>query len=380
MNLMKRSSNISTIRRVLRTVWLNEGISRIEIAGKLGMDKSTITNIVSGLMEQGIITEIEEGISGPQGGRKRIKLKIRNSCSVVMGIEVQPEYCNVCCINPAGEIIIYKRFPADITAFSFRDVFSGIVGDVRSKLAGLRLPLSGIGLGISGIVNPAKGVICESIPLGVTEEYAILDELSSMVDVPVFMDNDGNCCCWGELIFNKSEDLQDFIYCLVEFREHHSVKAEYGGIAVGMGVVIGGRVHYGRNNSAGEFRSIFAEHDQHRQFSIDRDKEFEVKDDPQLFKKFSVELSRNIALMVNTFAMSDCFIGGDLRACGDSFTTVLKNEIKHNWNYPGEPLCRVRSSSLGDKAVAYGAAAMIVDRMFSVPGPEETPEILFGVQ
>ena len=377
---MKYSSNISTVRRVLRTVWLNEGISRIEIAGKLGMDKSTITNTVSGLIDQGIISEIEESDSGPQGGRKRIKLKIRSRCSAVMGIEVQPEYCNVCCINPAGEILIYRRFPADITAFSFSDVFPGIVGDIRTELDELKIPLSGIGLGLSGIVNPEKGVICESIPLGVTEEYAILDELSSMVDVPVFIDNDGNCCSWGELIFNKSEDLQDFIYCLVEFREHNFMKSEYGGIAVGMGVVIGGRVHYGRNNSAGEFRSVFAEHDQHRQFSIDRNKEFEVKNDPLLFKRFSVELSKNIALMVNTFAMSDCFIGGDLQACGDSFTAVLKNEIRHNWNYPGEPLCRVRSSSLGEKAVAYGAAAMIVDRMFSIPGPEEKTGILFGVQ
>lgn len=62
------NTNTANRIRVLRTIWLNEGISRIEIAELLGLDKSTITNIVSALQKKQIITEIAEGVSGPQGG------------------------------------------------------------------------------------------------------------------------------------------------------------------------------------------------------------------------------------------------------------------------------------------------------------------------
>ncbi|HPX47618.1 MAG TPA: MarR family transcriptional regulator, partial [Treponemataceae bacterium] len=39
------------ISRVLRLIWQQKGISRIEIAQQLGIDKSTVTKIVSSLEE-----------------------------------------------------------------------------------------------------------------------------------------------------------------------------------------------------------------------------------------------------------------------------------------------------------------------------------------
>ena len=64
------------VSRILRLIWQHKGISRIEIANELGIDKSTVTKIISNLSEIGIISEIAQGSTGPQGGRRPIFLEI----------------------------------------------------------------------------------------------------------------------------------------------------------------------------------------------------------------------------------------------------------------------------------------------------------------
>ncbi len=376
---MKKSAvNAANRSRVLRAIWLNEGISRVEIADTLGLDKSTITNITSALFRKKIISEIEEGEAGPQGGRKPIKLKVNKNFCAVAGIEVQPQYCNVICLNMSGEQLMTRRIFADITAYDFPEIFRKILAEIEAEMEVLKIPLAGIGIGLSGIVDHDRGVILKSIPLGVSDEYAVLDEIAGITDVPVFIDNDGNCCSWGELVFNRDQELKDFLFCLIEFRDHHVSETNYEGLAIGMGIVIDGKVHYGKGYTAGEFRSIFAGEDDPGQVAITSENQLGLMEDPKLYKEFAVELSRNLALLSNTFALSDCFIGGDLRTGTDEFLSILKEETDRNWSYPGESSCRIRLSSMGGQAVSYGAASMIIDRLFRVPGFEGPETEILG--
>ena len=57
----------NTAARIVRTIWLSPRISRVGIAERLGLDKSTVTNQVSRLIEIGLIDEISEGSSGTRG-------------------------------------------------------------------------------------------------------------------------------------------------------------------------------------------------------------------------------------------------------------------------------------------------------------------------
>ncbi|MDC7124541.1 MAG: ROK family transcriptional regulator [Spirochaetales bacterium] len=358
---------INTIR-VLRTLWLNEGVSRIEIADMLGLDKSTITNIVNTLLEKKFVTELEEGTSGPQGGRKPIKLTIDGNRCAIAGIEVQPEYCHINCLNLSGDLLFSKRVNGEFSAESFTERFSEFYTEIVIKLKTLGIPLAGIGLGFSGIVYPAAGIIHESIPLGVEADYDINARLADIVDVPLFIDNDGNCCCWGELVRNRNEFLKDFMFCLIKERKHKNGNDEISFPAIGLGFVIGGKVHYGRKLTAGEFRSIFAEKNGISQFSSEIGAISDFNSDDKVFRKFAEEFGQNIGLLVNTMALSYCFIGGELSGNYEYFSSVLQSSMDQNWSYPGKSLCSVRKSSMGEDAVAYGAAAMIIDKVFTIPG------------
>jgi predicted transcriptional regulator len=73
---------------VLRLIWQIKGISRIEIAQQLGIDKSTVTKNRLVLEEIGIIRGFAQGCAGPQGGRKPIQLEIVPDFGAALGIEI----------------------------------------------------------------------------------------------------------------------------------------------------------------------------------------------------------------------------------------------------------------------------------------------------
>ena len=75
MAFIKRTKIINRFR-ILREIWMNKEISRVDIARALGLDKSTVSNNVKELLRMGVIVEASEGSSGPQGGRKPVNIKL----------------------------------------------------------------------------------------------------------------------------------------------------------------------------------------------------------------------------------------------------------------------------------------------------------------
>jgi predicted NBD/HSP70 family sugar kinase len=87
------------------------------------------------------------------------------------------------------------------------------------------------------------------------------------------------------------------------------------------------------------------------------------------------ELARNTAMLVNTMDFARVYIGGDIEALDVDFPSLLRRRLEENWMYPFPKEVEIHYSSLGGKAVAYGAAGMILDRLIS----EQTLPGLGGV-
>lgn len=98
---LKRNRLLNT-SRVMREIWINKQISRIQIAKNLGLDKSTISSIVANLLNDGIIREHAEGEAGPQGGRKPVYLTLNRSYACVLGIEFRPESYTAVAVDLQG--------------------------------------------------------------------------------------------------------------------------------------------------------------------------------------------------------------------------------------------------------------------------------------
>jgi predicted NBD/HSP70 family sugar kinase len=213
--------------------------------------------------------------------------------------------------------------------------------------------------------TPVKGTIHYSIPLQIEKPLDFQKLVAEQYDLPLFLENDANACAWGELAFHRVKNLQDFLFLLVEFRDIRDRARFHEKTAVGIGIVINGRVHYGHHYSAGEFRSVFCGPESKGQFSFTDEEAFRIEEDPEIQQRFIRELSKNIAMMINTFNLSHVFLGGDIERYKKEVQLVLTEAIQSNWPYPDNAQCVIRFSSLGDRAVAYGAAGMVLHHLFT---------------
>lgn len=366
--MLLKNSTIN-IPRILRVIWLNKGISRIEISRMLDLDKSTVTNIVSKLIDSGIIKILAEGKSSPTGGRKPIFLSINNDFGCILGFEAMPNSFKASIINLDGEIIKTKNGVLNLKKDNFISQISNQINSIKKEL---QLPLIGVGIGLSGMIDSDRGIIFKSIPLEITEDFNFYEKISKKINLPIFIENDANCCAWGELLIHRDE-IKNFLSILIEFRDKDLIKKGRSGIAVGFGIVLNGKVYYGSNYSAGEFRSVFAESSSINQFSLTEKEIIIINNDREIFKKFFIELAKNVALFVNTFGLDHIFFGGFKSEYQEEVIPIFKKAIEDNWSYTNQINCTIKTLSFEDMAVSYGAGGMILEHLFSIPSTSINP-------
>lgn len=362
-NMAVKITKVINTSNVLKTIWNNLGISRIDIAKKLKLDKSTVTVIVNNLIDKKYVIEVEEGDAGPKGGRKPVKLKINKLFGSVAGIEIHRNFYQAVLIDLEGEVITSVYRKVSIDQDNFFDHYHNIIKELYNT-GEEKTPLLGVGIGTAGIIDSSEGTILQSIPLKV-DNFPVQAIIEEKETYPVSVENDAKACCWGEMIFHRGNYLKNFLFVLVEFHGNSGQPESHRhGISVGIGFVFNGKLHHGQNYSAGEFRSIDGDNKNNSQFSIRDEDTFRVEEDEKVFDQFALELSNHLAFLINTLNLNHIFLGGDIEKHKDRFTPVLKNSIQKNWPYKDIDKCTIHYSSFGKSAVAYGAAGLMLNRLF----------------
>ncbi len=353
------------ISRVLRLIWQMKGISRIEIAQQLGIDKSTVTKIVSSLEEIGIIRAFAQGNAGPQGGRKPIHLEIAQEFGIVLGIEINTDGFLVVLVNLHGEILESIHHELSIT--SVFDAFDTAIEKITPILDSLNTPILGIGVGVPAIVNTEKGTIIQSIPLIINEPVEFCSWAKKKYNIPVYIENDARCGCLGEIILKHGINLENALFLLAEIRKITGTNKSPKNLSVGCGFIINGQTHYGNNFSAGEFRSIMWERGNSGQFQSNDIVQDKIGSDMSITGSVFTELASHVALLTNLLNLNYVFLGGLPEDLTETLAEQIKAEIKLKWPYTLPLDCSVIPASLGEKAVAYGAAGHCLQRFFSLP-------------
>src|SRR5215510_16424550 len=93
-----QAARLNTIRDINRQIVLNyvrerEPISRAEIARETELQRSTISAIVEGLKDDGLVEEIGEGES--TGGRRPTLLRLRAKEAIAIGVSITPSRSTV---------------------------------------------------------------------------------------------------------------------------------------------------------------------------------------------------------------------------------------------------------------------------------------------
>jgi predicted NBD/HSP70 family sugar kinase len=364
---MANKINEINISRVLQKLWFSKGISRVDISRELGLGKSTVTKIMTMLLNRNLVKIVTSGPSGPSGGRRPLRLAINSEYGCVLGLEIQTETFTAVATNLLGEIVFSHSQPITVPQSDIVSIFLWAMGELRQKIRESGLPLIGIGVGVAGIIDPYQGVIVQSNPLDIKERVHFYGQIEGKIDVPVLIENDAKCCCWGELAFKKTARHGNFVFVLGEFRKGRTIGSDYWGPAIGLGFVLNGKVYYGEDFSSGEFQSILWREGNRGQFSFADEEAKLIKENEPIRLSMLRELSSHIAYLVNTLNLAGVVIGGEISTYKEELRDILQSEIQKNWSYANKVECSVEFAFHGSMAVAFGAAGMFLEHLFSIP-------------
>lgn len=236
MREMNRSLILSVIRQ--------EGaVSRAAIARRTRLSRSTVSSIVSELLEANLVQEVGPGRSS--GGRRPILVNLNYSAGYVVGVDMGATHVIVLVANLNGEVV--ARVEADFAVTVGPDAgLRQIAATVRRGLldAGIREErVLGVGMGVPGPVEYAEGRVVAPPIMPGWHGVPLRDRLSEALGIPVYVDNDANLGALSE-------------HCHGAGRGHANLAYIKVGTGIGCGLILGGQLYRGEVGSAGEIGHV----------------------------------------------------------------------------------------------------------------------------
>lgn len=364
--------------RILRTIWLNPGISRIKVAELLDLDRSTVTKIMQVILERELAVTAGKNEGQTGVGRRQINLRINDSTHAVLGIEIQDTRYSAVITTITGKIL-HSFFTCGVATkkSSLVKRVADVVAEARKRLEGSGITLLGACVGLPGIIDPYTGTLIRAYSFGVNEPWPVRDELEKACGLHILIENDANCCCWGELAFKPENRARNFLTVLGEFREDVPGMSGCHGIAIGMGIVIRERVLHGDQFTVGEFRSMKATKDT-GQFTIPCEALRSIPENTAVLRDAYRELAENLAFLVNCLDLTKIVFAGDFSDKPENLRELVEEAVQRNWMYDLDRALVTEFSEYGDTAVSIGAAGYFIEKLFSVPDVADRFQELVG--
>ncbi|MER6466162.1 ROK family transcriptional regulator [Streptomyces sp. NPDC001288] len=240
---MKHTSrDIRTANRyeVLRHIIAESPTSRQELASVTGLSLATVATLVGELLELRMITEV--GFEDSAGGRPRGLVAVHASGGTLIGVDIAETYVHVELFDLALNVL--ARAEEDLRPGEHRpeQVVGHVVAAVdsvaaRAGAAGGRV--LGVGVSVPGQVDRDTG-IAEYAPNWDWHDVPLLDLLSEHIAHPLHLDNPLRACAVAEQWFGAARGRGDAVVVNL-------------GTGVGAGLALGGGLHRGVSNSAGEW-------------------------------------------------------------------------------------------------------------------------------
>ena len=352
--------------RVLRFIWLEHRISRIELCRKLGLDKATMSTIVSFLIDLTIVEEIQPKTNQVKPGRKPIGLGIRKDFGFFLGFEFHNNGINVVVKDMHSSIVHQMEFPQAIKREQIKTSFFSVYNEIRNIMPDITI--LGVGVSIPGIVNHEQGLIMYSRKLGIeSEPFDFHSEVFANLDIPGFIDNDANCCARGILTDLRTYEYDNFIYSLFNYEPQTIIEDNEDCLGIGFGIVIGGKLLHGPDFTAGEFQTLRKEDHSSNQLNLNRKEQNLYPVNRELQEQIFHDLSSHLAMFINVFNFKHIFLGGDIPVLVPDLNEKLASSINRNWVYHNEEKCSIHIQSNEDMSPASGAAGMFLEQLFTVP-------------
>ncbi|GAA4990643.1 ROK family transcriptional regulator [Kineococcus glutinatus] len=214
--------------------------SRADLARATGLTRVTISDLIAGLIADGIVTELDVRQEG-RVGKPGTPVGLREDAFQIIAIDLaDDELVHGAVIDVAGTVRERRSTPT--AGRTGAEAVEALVGFCRELVAAATCPVLGVGVGSPGVVDPSGAVV--QAPNRGWFDVPLAALLSAALGVPVHVANDANTAVLGEFTYGGGTGEGLLLLTVGE--------------GVGAGTVLDGALVQGHQHAAGEIGHVTA--------------------------------------------------------------------------------------------------------------------------
>jgi predicted NBD/HSP70 family sugar kinase len=388
---------------VLRLIWHEKETTRAEIARCMDLSRSTVTEIVDGLLRTGLVAEVGAGRSS--GGRRPIVLEFQDQARVILGVDVGATHVSAALVDLRGRVLAWKgqKHPVRTDPEGSRRLVFKLCDECLAEWGGGNERLLRIGIAVPSPVDPLNPKWLSEVVIPAWQGESGLEKVQERYGVPVHVDNDANLGALAEHWWGAGRGVSDLIF----------IKMAHG---IGAGYILNGGIYRGASGVAGEFGHIpidpsgekcvcglhgclttfvstpalsaraaalagtYPESPLHGQevnlVAIGRAAHAGDALATRLVEEVAHYLSLAIAGWFNLMNPQLVVLGGDLVDLGETILPALREKVAST-TLVTSAVADIKMSELGAQTIAIGAATLALEDVLSTPdlapAPGDTP-------
>lgn len=230
---------------IMANVMRNGNFTIAQIASDTGFSQTTISKYVAELLDSGVVNETER-VSLHSKGRRTVRYGIDLNSYYFLGIDMRTFTLSLALCDFAGNLVRYEKCP-DFRFTNTYETFDALCRSVESFIDSLdetqRARIAGANLNIPGRVDSHSGTSSTMFHFEEMGDTPLAEILSSRLGVRTFIENDTKAMAFGEYMSGLNKMYKDVLYVNI-------------GWGLGLGIIINGKLYYGKNGFSGEFGHI----------------------------------------------------------------------------------------------------------------------------
>jgi glucokinase-like ROK family protein len=216
-----------------------KGISRTDLAERMGLTKAAVTMIVNDLITNNIIVETESRTTS--SGRPPVVLEINPDQGLVAAVDMGAAHLSVALGDFSARILEEVEIPFRIAEGPERCLQKAeqVLCEILEKRGLTTSDLSGVGVGVPGPVIAEAGYVMAPPIMPGWDRFPIRSTLEKKWKTAITLNNDAELGALGEWAYGAGRGEKNIAFIKV-------------GSGIGAGLIINQQIYSGATGSAGE--------------------------------------------------------------------------------------------------------------------------------
>lgn len=392
---------------ILNSVRVPGSITRVAVARRTGLSRTTVSSIVDELLADNLLFEGKTVDAAPTGGRRATLLHFNADAGYAIGIDMGRSHLTMLLTNLAGVLVARCSGPFD-AALGPEVCLEQLLERLTEFLSDQHIDwhqIIGIGMGIPGPLDATSRMLVRPPRMPGWDQFDVRSVLERACKVPIYLDNDANMGAMGESQYGAGQHVENMAY----------VKVATG---IGCGLILNGAIYRGSGGVAGELGHVTiddngpicdcgnrgcleamagaaaviqaaahgAEYDgaDTTNTAIATNGSADVADVVQAALAGNTAARDAIALagyhigialagLVNIFNPSLILLDGSMAHAGELLLAPIRQAIGRRSLAASSASAQIELARLGDNAVALGAIATVIEAAFGPPALATMP-------